>query len=128
MTPSLGRVRWLIGMGVATGCALNPGVDLPGDLCRVQVVMKMPFASLGDKQVARRLYSKDGQLWYSVSTVRTLVQMTGRAMRSSDDWCTTYILDRQFVENVWKKSKRLLPKWWSDALRWDGQIAPPVDN
>lgn len=108
--------------------SFDRGVDLPGDLCRVQVIMKMPFASLGDKQVARRMYSKDGQLWYSVSTVRTLVQMTGRAMRSADDWCTTYVLDKQFVDNVWKKNKRLLPKWWSEALRWDGQIAPPVDN
>lgn len=99
--------------------SLDRGIDLPGDDCRVIVVCKVPFPSLGDKQISTRLYSKGGQNWYAVRTIRSLVQMTGRGMRSADDFCESYILDSQFIEMVWRKNKHLLPSWWRDALVWD---------
>ena len=96
------------------------GVDLPGDLCRVQVIAKVPFPNLGDKQVNARLYSRGGDLWYRVNTVRTLVQMLGRGVRSRDDWCVTYILDRQFMDNVWSKSRMLFPPYVREAIDFSG--------
>jgi len=102
--------------GIMLAPSFERGVDLKDDLCRVIVVAKVPFPSLGDKQVNGRLYTKGGQGWYSMLTVRSIVQMTGRGMRSKDDWCETYILDRQFVKNIMNKNRNLLPKWWSDAL------------
>jgi Rad3-related DNA helicase len=42
--------------------------------------------------------------------------MTGRGMRSADDHCTTYILDTQFIDGIWKRSKSLLPEWWKAGL------------
>ena len=95
------------------------GIDLPGEDCRAIVVCKIPYPTLGDKQINARLHSRGGQLWYSVQTARSLVQMTGRGMRSVNDWCDSFILDRQFVNNVWKKNKNLLPAWWKEALVWD---------
>lgn len=106
--------------GVLLAPSLDRGIDLPGDDCRVVVVAKVPFPDLGDKQIAARLYSKGGNHWYRVQTVRTLCQMTGRGMRSEDDQCDIYILDKQFVSNVWAKSRRLLPDWWREALVWSG--------
>lgn len=106
--------------GVLLAPSLDRGIDLPGDDCRVVVVAKVPFPDLGDKQIAARLYSKGGNHWYRVQTVRTLCQMTGRGMRSEDDQCDIYILDKQFVSNVWAKSRRLLPEWWREALVWTG--------
>lgn len=98
---------------------MDRGVDLPGDLCRVIVVAKIPFPNLGDKRTNARLYrTKDGEFWYAVNTVRSLVQMPGRAVRSADDWAVTYILDHQFTTIVWAKSKRLLPGWWKAAVNW----------
>lgn len=99
--------------------SLDRGLDLPDDDCRAIVVCKVPFPNLSDKQVSARLYSKNGQLWYSVQTVRSLVQMTGRGMRHKDDYCESYILDRQFISSIWRKYKHLLPKWWTEALVWD---------
>lgn len=96
--------------------SLERGVDFKGDDCRVVVVAKVPYPHLGDKQVSARMHSKGGQLWYSVQTARSLVQMTGRGVRSADDYCTTYILDTQFVANFWKRSKALLPQWWVESL------------
>jgi ATP-dependent DNA helicase DinG len=99
--------------------SLDRGIDLPGDDCRVIVVCKVPFPSLGDKQISARMHSKGGQTWYSVKTIRSLVQMTGRGMRSADDFCESYILDKMFIESIWRRNRNLLPKWWSDALVWN---------
>jgi ATP-dependent DNA helicase DinG len=99
--------------------SLDRGIDLPGDDCRCIVVCKIPFPSLGDKQISTRLHSRGGQSWYSVRTIRSLVQMTGRGMRSHDDFCESYILDAQFIEMIWRKSKHLLPEWWKEALVWN---------
>jgi ATP-dependent DNA helicase DinG len=99
--------------------SLDRGIDLPDDDCRVIIVCKVPFPSLGDKQISTRLYSKGGQNWYAVRTIRSLVQMTGRGMRHESDMCETYILDSQFIKGVWRKNKHLLPSWWRDALVWD---------
>jgi Rad3-related DNA helicase len=99
--------------------SLDRGIDLPGDDCRVIVVCKVPFPSLGDKQISARMHSKGGQTWYTVKTIRSLVQMTGRGMRSADDFCESYILDKMFLESIWRRNRNLLPKWWSDALVWN---------
>lgn len=96
--------------------SLDRGIDLSGDDCRVIVVLKVPFPFLGDKQVSAKLYKPGGQLWYSVKTVRSLVQMTGRGMRSEDDYCESYILDANFMSQVWRRNKSLLPAWWKEAI------------
>ncbi len=54
----------------------------------------------------------------SVQTIRTLCQMTGRGMRSADDWCISYILDKSF-HSLYSQNKRLFPDWWSEAVVWD---------
>lgn len=106
--------------GVLIAPSFERGIDLPYDQCRVVVVAKIPFPYLGDKQVSKRLYSRGGQGWYAMQTVRALVQMTGRAMRHADDECEIYIIDRQFVSNIWKKQRHMLPAWWKDALEMGG--------
>lgn len=99
--------------------SMDRGVDLPGDLCRVQVITKVPYPYLGDKRTSARLYgTPTGRAWYSVNTVRTLVQMTGRGVRSEDDHAVTYILDHSFTTNLWAKNRRLFPGWWCEALDW----------
>jgi ATP-dependent DNA helicase DinG len=100
--------------------SLDRGIDLPHDDCRVIVVAKIPFPNLSDKQVAARLYGtgREGRNWYTMKTIRSLVQMSGRGMRSVDDYCETYILDKQFLQ-LHRQNKHLLPSWWRDALVWD---------
>ena len=96
--------------------SLDRGVDFKDDDCRVVVVAKVPFPNLGDRQVSARLHAPGGKMWYAVQTVRSLVQMTGRGVRSETDWCVTYILDRQFTSNVWKNNRKLFPAWWREAV------------
>ena len=96
--------------------SLDRGVDLKGDDCRVVIVAKVPFPYLGDPQVSKRMHMPGGKQWYAVQTVRTIVQMTGRGVRSKDDWCATYVLDSQFGSNIYKRHKRLFPEWWREAV------------
>lgn len=91
------------------------GIDLPEEDCQVIVIVKVPYPYLGDKQIGARLRGKGGQNWYAVQTVRAIVQMTGRGMRSTEDWCDGYILDSQF-KRLYRDNKHLFPKWWRDAL------------
>jgi len=95
--------------------SMERGIDLPDDEARVVVVLKVPYPNLGDKQIAARLHTRGGESWYRVQTVRRLVQMTGRAVRSETDWAHTYILDAQFLE-LRKKAKGLFPRWWEEAV------------
>lgn len=98
--------------------SLDRGVDLPGDLCRVQIVVKVPYPNLGDKVINARFHTgQEGRTWYTIQTIRSLVQMTGRGVRSEEDFATTYILDSQF-NDLWMRSSRLFPSWWRDALEW----------
>jgi len=95
--------------------SMDRGIDLPDDLCRVQVVAKIPFPNTKDKRINARMYSSGGKAWYALQTIRTLIQMTGRGIRSKDDHATTYILDEQFKLNL-SKYDYLFPRWWKDAL------------
>lgn len=96
--------------------SLERGVDLVDDLCRVVVITKIPYRSLGDEQVRKRLYSApDGQSWYTVDAIRTLIQMSGRAVRHERDWAVTYILDTQFGRLL-KTWRHAFPRWWREAL------------
>lgn len=108
---------------ILIGSSLERGLDLPHDLCRVQVICKVPYPYLGDKQVSARLHSIGGQQWFNVLTVREIVQMTGRGVRSEDDHAQTYILDSQFSHNIYRRNKGLFPKWWRDGLQWNPAIA-----
>lgn len=70
---------------------VKEGVDLKGDQCRFQILLKVPYPPWGDKQIkARKLSDPD---WYNYKTVNDIEQSYGRGIRSYDDQCDTYIVD-----------------------------------
>ena len=75
------------------------GVDLPGSLCRYQIIVKMPYASLGDKRIAHILETFPDV--YQAIALKKLVQGAGRGVRSVDDWAITYVLDTA-AQKVWQ--------------------------
>jgi len=96
--------------------SMERGVDLPDDLCRFIVILKVPYLNLGDPQVARRLRTSDGAIWYAVQAIRALIQMSGRGMRSAEDFCECYILDEQFGR-IFHDYYGYFPDWWKEALK-----------
>ena len=79
---------------ILVGPSLNEGIDLPGDLCRFIIIMKVPYPSLADKLVKEKM--KLFPLWYSSTTSNDIIQGIGRGVRFNGDWCVSYILDACF--------------------------------
>jgi len=96
--------------------SMDRGIDLPYDQCRFIIILKVPYPSLGDKHIASRVRSKNGNRWYGWTTVCSLVQMSMRGMRSVDDQCDVWIMDAQFGR-FFSKHEHTFPVWWRDALR-----------
>ena len=93
--------------------SLTEGLDLKEDLSRFCIICKMPFANTNDQWVKER--QAENQIWYANNTCTTLMQMTGRVVRSDRDIASTYILDTCF-EFLVKKYGNLFPEWWQRSV------------
>jgi ATP-dependent DNA helicase DinG len=92
----------------------HEGLDLYGDRSRFQVVAKLPYASLGDKRVKRRMQVDPS--WYNLHTAQKFIQACGRSIRSDSDYATTYVLDAGF-DSFYHRSSQFLPRYILEALR-----------
>jgi Rad3-related DNA helicase len=96
--------------------SFDRGVDLPDNICQCVIICKVPYLSMGDPQVAARMKLSGGQQWYLLKAIQTMIQMSGRAVRSTTDKSHTYILDKQF--NALKaRTRSIIPGWWLDAIQ-----------
>jgi Rad3-related DNA helicase len=99
--------------------SMDRGLSLDMDKARFQIILKMPWLSLGDKIVKARVYSGWlGQEWFQATALLTVLQMCGRSTRSKDDYSITYILDAQFKRIVLQKPS-FLPKWFKDGMEFE---------
>lgn len=87
--------------------SMAEGVDLKDDLCRWQIILKVPYPSLADLWIKAKLQSDEA--WYSNQAVMDVLQMQGRGVRHGEDYCTTYVLDSNFRRLVF-------PDWFNEAL------------
>lgn len=101
---------------VLISTSMGEGVNLPGDLCRFQIMYKLPYPDLNDKQIRMRANADD--VWYDYKTAMTLIQTYGRGMRFAEDYCTTYFIDKRIREFVKRDSKtnRFLPDSFVSAV------------
>ena len=111
---------------VLVAMSMARGIDLPDDLCRVQVIALLPRLPINDQQISYRMHrTKGGNLWYNYFTIRSLVQATGRGVRSKDDHAVTYVLDSQFLD-FHRSYERFFPTWWNEAVIWDGKMSKEI--
>jgi len=89
------------------------GVDLEGEVCRWQVLAKTPYKPLGDPRVDYLLNEEGNWRWYKETAARRIIQSAGRAVRSSDDYATYYILDSAY-QNVLTSART--PEWFEIAM------------
>ena len=95
--------------------SMGEGVDLPGDLCRFQVIYKLPYPDWGDKQIYER--SSIDMEWYDFKTCLSLVQTHGRGMRDEADYCRTYVIDSRFMPYIRSgRANRFLPDTFKEAI------------
>lgn len=88
---------------VIIGPSLITGISLDDNLARFCIFGKIPYPSLNDRFVKAKM-----QLDYSSYLWKTIIEIQqglGRAIRSKDDWCISYILDACFGDLLFKYSK-----------------------
>lgn len=97
---------------VASG--LSEGVDLKDEMSRFQILIKVPYLSLGDARIKRR--AALSWPWYSYMTCLTFVQTLGRSIRSPEDYADTYLLDSDF-EAFLNRQRRLIPSYIKESIQ-----------
>ncbi len=93
--------------------AMGLGVDLEDDTARWQVIVKVPFAYLGDEQVRIRLH--ENEKWYRVDAANRCIQTAGRIVRSYEDYGVTYLLDTNFYW-FFNTDPGIFPEWFREAV------------
>jgi hypothetical protein len=104
--------------GVLVSPSLIEGLSLNDDMCRVQIVAKIPYTSLADKRVQIR--AATNPIWYSQEAIFKVVQSSGRGVRHKDDYCITFILDSAF-SRLYNMYNSIFPFWFLNAIE---QIKP----
>jgi len=84
------------------------GLDGRGDSVRWQILMKFPFASLGDPLTAARM--KEDSESYAYDANATFIQASGRGTRSAEDYSSLYVLDAT-LESMLHRWPKHFPKW-----------------
>ncbi|GAI61214.1 unnamed protein product [marine sediment metagenome] len=92
--------------------AIKDGVDLKDDMCRFQILLKVPYPNIKDARVNYLLNVKKDRDWYNNETAKDIIQTYGRAVRSPTDYAKFYIIDGSFRTFP----KKLFPRWFLDAL------------
>lgn len=93
--------------------SVTEGLDMVDDLSRFVIFAKVPYLSLGDKWVKRRMDNSNN--WYLLNALKDILQGTGRIVRHHDDHGVAYILDESF-DHLFKNMKHKIPKWWMSAF------------
>lgn len=94
--------------------SVSTGVSFDHEHSRFQIIAKVPYPSLGSKKNNMRKKMKPE--WYSWKTVCSLIQATGRSVRSQTDYADTIILDGSFSDLL-KYSDHYFPKWFQESIQ-----------
>lgn len=92
--------------------SMMEGVDLKEDMCRWQVLFKVPYPHPSDPRVQYRL-NEDRWHWYNQKAAVKILQMVGRAVRSEDDHADFYVFDSSF-EDV--RRQVTFPQWFEESI------------
>jgi Rad3-related DNA helicase len=98
---------------VIVSSSMHKGIDLKDDLSRFQIVLKLPYKSLGDVLTKER--TAKNNKWYSYETCKDLIQACGRSCRNENDHCITYILDPMFI-SLYQRNSDFFPKYIKDSI------------
>lgn len=93
--------------------SMSEGIDLHDDLSTFQVIIKLPWADLGDVRV--KMKSELDPDWYTNKMWLSVLQASGRSTRHETDTSITYILDEKF-EYRYNQWKQKLPDWFKKRL------------
>lgn len=94
--------------------SMTHGIDLKGDEGKLQIIIKAPYAPLGDMRISRKF--NEDRTWYVNRMLSTLVQASGRCNRSQEDVSVTHILDGNVVRVI-SEHINTLPKYFTSRIK-----------
>ena len=97
---------------VLIGASLKDGVDFKGDICRFEIMFKMPYPQLNELVQYRK---RQDRSWYFYQAVMALMQAYGRGIRDMDDYCTMYIIDSSF-KRLFDYNRKFFNKYFEEAV------------
>lgn len=108
------RFKAMSGPAVLISPSVGTGYDFKGDQCRFQIVAKIPF--INHQPAVIRARSKLDRDYLNHVALVALIQMVGRGVRSTDDWCRTYLIDDNWY---WfgRSVRNMMPKWFKAAVK-----------
>lgn len=105
--------------GILIGSGCTEGLDLKGDLCRLNIIAKLQWPCLGDSWVKKRRAMQDGYMWYLAETLKVVIQAAGRSTRGEDDYSRCIVLDPSFSNLIMQcKKLGLVPQYFLESIDW----------
>lgn len=98
---------------ILIGASIKDGVDFKGDLCRFQIMFKIPYPQLNEQVKYRRDLDPK---WFFYQTVMALMQAYGRGIRDMDDWCEMYIIDSSFKQ-LFEYNRGFFNEYFIEAIQ-----------
>jgi len=115
---ALERFKTEGGVFLASGFA--EGVDLKDDLCRLNIIPVISKMNTFDPAVKKRMAWRDGQRWYALEQIKTLVQQAGRSTRGEKDYSKIIVGDPALPRLI-LHNKLDVPKSFDLAINWRGK-------
>lgn len=107
------------GVFLASGCA--EGIDLKGDLCRLNISPHFIRPNLGDPVVQKRRSLSDGNKWLAMQALKVAIQQYGRSTRDETDESIHIPHEPMFRREVETYSDEL-PEYYKGAIKWTGRL------
>ena len=101
--------------------SITTGHDFPGSRAEYQILPKLPFPDTRSRIAKARI--EHTPEYRDQQTMQTLVQTTGRIMRSDDDQGESFLLDNH-IRWFLKRAERFAPSWWLDAVFYEDREIP----
>ena len=98
---------------ILIGASIKDGVDLKGDLCRFQIVFKVPYPQLNEQVKYRKSLDPS---WYYYQAVMAIMQAYGRGIRDKEDYCDMYIIDSNF-KKLFDYNYNFFNEYFTEALK-----------
>ena len=94
--------------------SITEGLDLIDEKARFAIFAKIPFGSLGDAWIKKRM--ELSKSWYMLTALTDVLQGCGRVVRSKEDWGCVYILDSSWTY-LYNNVRHEVPDWWKQGYQ-----------
>jgi Rad3-related DNA helicase len=106
--------------GLLLACGMQEGVDLPDELCSLNLIPVLPRPNTEDAIQKRRRTVAVGIRDYDIGVLKTIQQMAGRSTRHETDKSVVVIGDQRF-KRLYLRYIHELPETFKESVTWRDQ-------